>query len=89
MTKLNDKKFELLWKYEITLIQWPDKRKHWRLWLNRENWEEFKYICEAETIDKCLDMAIEYVSKLKFSKRGKESLINAYEKRLKIRKLRK
>lgn len=60
MNNLQDK-FDKLSRYEITLIQWRDKYKHWRLGLDWKSESEYYYICENPTIEKCLDMAIEYV----------------------------
>lgn len=57
-------KFNKLWKYEITLIQRQDERKHWRLWLDWKNEDTYLYICEKPTIEECLDMAIEFIENL-------------------------
>ncbi len=57
-------KFNLLGKYTIKLVQWQDKRKARRLWLNRDK-GNYEFICEKHTIEECLDCAIEYVNSLK------------------------
>ena len=58
-------KFNALGAYKITLIQRKDEWKHWRLWLNRENENDYEYIVEKPTIEECLDCAIEYINSLK------------------------
>ena len=54
-------KFDKLWQYRITLIQRNDKRKHWRLWLNKEWIKEDIYLIEQPTIEQCLDRAIRFI----------------------------
>ena len=56
-------KFDKLGKYEVTLIQWQDEWKHWRLGLDWKNDQEYEFVCEYPTIEECLDCAIAYINK--------------------------
>lgn len=56
-----EEKFKKLGMYEITLIQWQDDYKHWRLGLDWKDENQYFFICEKTTIEECLDCAIEYI----------------------------
>jgi len=65
-----ENKFNKLWKYKITLLQWPAWKSPWRLriqspwedWLFTDDvWNDFDYLIEQPTIEKCLDRAIRYI----------------------------
>ena len=56
-------KFDKLGEYKITLIQWKDEWKHWRLGLDWKSEHDYTFICEHPTIEECLDSAIAYLKK--------------------------
>lgn len=56
-----EEKFKKLGLYEITIIQWQDDYKHWRLGLDWKNEDQYFFICEKPTVEECLDCAIEYI----------------------------
>jgi hypothetical protein len=55
-------KFEILSKYKITLLKWPNEQA-WRLGLDWESETDYIFVCEASTAEECLDIAVEFVLK--------------------------
>lgn len=47
--------------YEITLVQWQDEHKHWRLGLDWKDKDNYFYICEMPTIEECVDRALLFI----------------------------
>ena len=56
-----EEKFEKLSRYKITLRQWKDEWKHWRLGLDWNSETDYEFLCEKPTVEECLDCAISYL----------------------------
>lgn len=57
------KQFKKLGKYKLTFTQWNDDYGSWRLWVNDfgAELEDFIYMCESESPEKCMEKAIKYL----------------------------
>lgn len=53
-------KFDILNKYKITLLKWPEEAS-WRLGLDWESETDYVFVCEASTVEECLDIAVEFI----------------------------
>lgn len=60
-------KYIKLGKYKLTFIKWQDSENQWRLWVNEigSPLDKFIYVCEGTGIEKCLDLAINFLEREK------------------------